>query len=216
MSTHAKNKINKTECTDEIKAHDSLIGGLLDKNIQKNKFISKGIRLDVNDNYSSKNFKKEELESKKDLKNCIKARPHPVDECVGKEIKRQRIMRGMSQNQLATKLGITFQQVQKYEKGTNRIVISRLYQLATVLNVEVRDIMLKLQEDLKNIACDHTVACTSILRDNEEKFIPEFHDNKIDSKEVLMMVRAYTCIKNEKVRNIIYNLVKALSLDNKQ
>ncbi|AHX03242.1 helix-turn-helix family protein [Ehrlichia chaffeensis str. Heartland] len=213
MSTHAKNKINKMEDTDEIKAHDPLIAGLIDKNMQKNKFTNKG----VNDDHTSKNFTKEGVESTKDLKNSTtKIRPHPVDECVGKEIKRQRIMRGMSQNQLANKLGITFQQVQKYEKGTNRIVISRLYQLASVLNVEVRDIMLKLQEDLKNISCDHTVASTSTLKDNEEKFIPEFHDSKIDSKEVLMMVRAYTCIKNEKVRNIIYNLVKALSLDNKQ
>ncbi|AHX04921.1 helix-turn-helix domain-containing protein [Ehrlichia japonica] len=209
--------MNKTEYTDEIKAHDPLICDLINKNIQETKSISKGIRLDINDDYTSKSFKKEEIECTKESKNSTtKVRPHPVDECVGKEIKRQRIMRGMSQNQLANKLGITFQQVQKYEKGTNRIVISRLYQLATVLNVEVRDIMLKLQEDLKSISCDHTVACTPILKENEEKFIPELHDNNIDSKEVLMMVRAYTCIKNEKVRNIIYNLVKALSLDSKQ
>ena len=214
MSIHAKNKQNKPEYANEIKAHDPLIEDLIEKNIQQHKFTGEGIRLDVDD-YASKNFKKESAESTKELKSATKVRPHPVDECVGKEIKRQRIMRGMSQNQLANKLGITFQQVQKYEKGTNRIVISRLYQLASVLNVEVRDIMLKLQEDLKNISCDNPITPPHALRDNEEKFLPEFNDSKIDSKEVLMMVRAYTCIKNEKVRNIIYNLVKALSLDNK-
>ena len=214
MSIHAKNKQNKPEYANEIKAHDPLIEDLIEKNIQQHKFTGEGIRLDVDD-YASKNCKKEGAESTKELKSATKVRPHPVDECVGKEIKRQRIMRGMSQNQLANKLGITFQQVQKYEKGTNRIVISRLYQLASVLNVEVRDIMLKLQEDLKNISCDNPITPPHALRDNEEKFLPEFNDSKIDSKEVLMMVRAYTCIKNEKVRNIIYNLVKALSLDNK-
>ena len=214
MSIHAKNKQNKPEYANEIKAHDPLIEDLIEKNIQQHKFTGEGIRLDVDD-YASKNFKKEGAESTKELKSATKVRPHPVDECVGKEIKRQRIMRGMSQNQLANKLGITFQQVQKYEKGTNRIVISRLYQLASVRNVEVRDIMLKLQEDLKNISCDNPITPPHALRDNEEKFLPEFNDSKIDSKEVLMMVRAYTCIKNEKVRNIIYNLVKALSLDNK-
>ena len=199
MSIHAKNKQNNTEYIDRIKAQNHMIDELCQKNTQK--------QHNLNDDDVLKN-------STKETKNTVtKARPHPVDECVGKEIKRQRIMRGMSQNQLANKLGITFQQVQKYEKGTNRIVISRLYQLASVLNVEVRDIMLKLQEDLKNISCNNDVSSTPNLKDNEEKFIPEFQDSKIDSKEVLMMVRAYTCIKNEKVRNIIYNLVKALSAD---
>ena len=194
MSIHAKNKTNKLDYTSGIK-EQSLV---FDRSITEN------------------NFDKENIESMTVQKSITpKSKPHPVDECVGKEIKRQRIMRGMSQNQLANKLGITFQQVQKYEKGTNRIVISRLYQLASVLNVEVRDIMLKLQEDLKNISCDNNTVSVPNLRDNEERFVTEFHDSKIDSKEVLMMVRAYTCIKNEKVRNIIYNLVKALSIDNK-
>ncbi|WDM85439.1 helix-turn-helix domain-containing protein [Ehrlichia sp. JZT12] len=201
MSTHAKNKQNNTEYTDKIKAQDHIIDELGEKNVQQK--------------HNSKDEDALNNPAKEPKNTTTKARPHPVDECVGKEIKRQRIMRGMSQNQLANKLGITFQQVQKYEKGTNRIVISRLYQLASVLNVEVRDIMLKLQEDLKNISCDNDVASIPHLKENEEKFLPEFHDSKIDSKEVLMMVRAYTCIKNEKVRNIIYNLVKALSLDNK-
>ncbi|QGR02921.1 helix-turn-helix domain-containing protein [Ehrlichia ruminantium] len=197
MSIHAKNKTNKLDYPNEMKAESPIFEGSITEDIQNN-------------------FNKENLESIAVQKSTTpKSRPHPVDECVGKEIKRQRIMRGMSQNQLANKLGITFQQVQKYEKGTNRIVISRLYQLASVLNVEVRDIMLKLQEDLKNISCGSDTAPIPNLKDNEEKFVPEFHDNKIDSKEVLMMVRAYTCIKNEKVRNIIYNLVKALSTDNK-
>ncbi|CAH58593.1 helix-turn-helix transcriptional regulator [Ehrlichia ruminantium] len=197
MSIHAKNKTNKLDYANEIKAQSPIFNRSVTEDTQNN-------------------FNKNNIESMSGQKSTTpKSRPHPVDECVGKEIKRQRIMRGMSQNQLANKLGITFQQVQKYEKGTNRIVISRLYQLASVLNVEVRDIMLKLQEDLKNISCGNDIVSTPSLKDNEEKFVPEFHDSKIDSKEVLMMVRAYTCIKNEKVRNIIYNLVKALSTDNK-
>ncbi|KJV69425.1 helix-turn-helix family protein [Candidatus Neoehrlichia lotoris str. RAC413] len=146
-----------------------------------------------------------------------KTKPHPVDQYVGREIKKQRIIKGMSQNQLASKLGITFQQVQKYEKGTNRIVISRLYELTKVLGIGVIDVISKVQLNINHTTSDNNEICSNILRDNNESFIPELnHDNTIDSKEILMLVRAYTCIKNDKTRNVVYNLIKSLSTNNNE
>lgn len=61
--------------------------------------------------------------------------PHPIDVHVGSRVKLRRLMLGMSQEQLGAKLGLTFQQVQKYERGANRIGASRLWRLCQVLDV---------------------------------------------------------------------------------
>src|ERR1044072_4777935 len=66
-----------------------------------------------------------------------KKEPNPADEHVGARVRMRRVMLGMSQEKLADGLGLTFQQVQKYEKGSNRIGASRLQQIALVLRVPV-------------------------------------------------------------------------------
>ncbi len=63
--------------------------------------------------------------------------PHPVDVHVGQRVRERRILLGMSQQKLGAALGITFQQVQKYEKGTNRIGCSRLFDLSEAQNVPI-------------------------------------------------------------------------------
>ena len=63
--------------------------------------------------------------------------PDPIDKYVGSRIRMRRIMLGMSQEKLGDALGLTFQQIQKYEKGTNRVGASRLQQIADVLQVHV-------------------------------------------------------------------------------
>ena len=64
-------------------------------------------------------------------------RPNPIDVHVGSRVRFRRMLLGMSQEKLAEKLGLTFQQIQKYEKGINRIGASRLFDLAQVLSVPV-------------------------------------------------------------------------------
>lgn len=64
-------------------------------------------------------------------------KPHPIDVHVGGRARFARLRQGMSQGSLANAAGVTFQQIQKYEKGTNRISASRLFELATALNVDV-------------------------------------------------------------------------------
>ena len=65
------------------------------------------------------------------------AGPHPIDIMVGKRVRLRRLQRSMSQTELAVKVGVTFQQVQKYEKGTNRISCSRLSEMAEALDVPI-------------------------------------------------------------------------------
>ena len=67
----------------------------------------------------------------------IKKTPNPVDSHVGSRVRMRRVLIGMSQEKLGEALGITFQQIQKYEKGTNRIGASRMQQIATVMAVPV-------------------------------------------------------------------------------
>ena len=63
--------------------------------------------------------------------------PNPVDRYVGSRVRMRRIMLGMSQEKLGVALGLTFQQVQKYEKGTNRVGASRIQQISEILRVPV-------------------------------------------------------------------------------
>ena len=63
--------------------------------------------------------------------------PNPVDRYVGSRVRMRRIMLGMSQEKLGEALGLTFQQIQKYEKGTNRVGASRIQQIADILQVPV-------------------------------------------------------------------------------
>jgi transcriptional regulator with XRE-family HTH domain len=62
---------------------------------------------------------------------------HPIDRHVGQRVRIARLARGMSQSALAEEVGLTFQQIQKYEKGTNRISASRLFQFAQILGVDI-------------------------------------------------------------------------------
>ncbi len=65
-------------------------------------------------------------------------KPHPVDVHVGARVRQRRVLQGMTQTDLANALGLTFQQVQKYENGRNRISASRLFELSQVLDVPIQ------------------------------------------------------------------------------
>ena len=78
-----------------------------------------------------------------------KKQPHPVDVAVGKKLKELRTMHRMSQSDVAGKLGLSFQQIQKYETGSNRISASRLYELSNILSVCVSDFFSELGQVAK-------------------------------------------------------------------
>lgn len=68
----------------------------------------------------------------------MERQPNPIDIHVGSRVRMRRILVGMSQEKLGEEIGLTFQQIQKYEKGSNRISASRLYQISRILNVPVQ------------------------------------------------------------------------------
>ena len=135
--------------------------------------------------------------------------PHFIDQIIGKEIKQKRIMRGMSQLDLATKLGITFQQIQKYERGINRVVVSRLYDLARALSIDVREFFLAFPGN--GSVCSVLGEANSLNNELQEDDSTFCYNYGITGKEILMLVRSYTSIANAKVRDSVYTLVKSLA-----
>lgn len=124
---------------------------------------------------------------------------HPVDVHVGRRLKSKRIMLGMSQEDLGQETGVTFQQIQKYERGLNRIGSSRLYEFSRILDIPVSFFFEGLYDDEEKKA---QVA-------KEEKQLFE-HEN-LANKEVLGLIRAYNGIEDPQIRKKIYALTKSLS-----
>lgn len=128
---------------------------------------------------------------------------NPIDAHVGARVRLRRMMVGMSQERLGELLGVTFQQVQKYEKGANRIGASRLYEVSQILQVPVQFFFDDLPSDgEKPIARPHGV------QDNDaEPFLMDF----VAKPEGLALNQAYMRIKDAKVRRPILDLVRAVA-----
>ncbi len=151
----------------------------------------------------------------------VKKMPHPVDTYVGRRMKFCRVIKGMSQEDLGKAVGITFQQVQKYEKGNNRVGASRLYQFSKVLEVQVGYFFSGVDADIGHDNCSmHEVLDNHAgrLHDNREEFkydkLSSESENIVVSykgKEVLSLIKAYSSIKDQTIRNKILSLIKTLS-----
>jgi transcriptional regulator with XRE-family HTH domain len=128
-----------------------------------------------------------------------KKRPNPVDIHVGSRVRLRRNMIGMSQEKLGEQLGITFQQVQKYEKGTNRIGASRLQAISTILDVPVSFFF----EDAPDVG--HGSA-RGFEESNSTQYVVDF----LNSSEGIQLNRAFVKISDPQVRRKVVDLVKAL------
>ncbi|MET2828815.1 helix-turn-helix transcriptional regulator [Mesorhizobium sp. PAMC28654] len=131
-----------------------------------------------------------------------KKKPNPIDIHVGSRIRLRRNMLGMSQEKLGENLGITFQQIQKYEKGTNRVGASRLQAIASILGVPVAFFF----EDAPG---QEASGNRGFAEDSSMSFAVEF----CGSPEGLQLNRAFVKITDMKVRRKIIELVKSLSSD---
>lgn len=129
-----------------------------------------------------------------------KKQPNPIDVHVGSRIRLRRTMLGMSQEKLGESLGITFQQVQKYEKGTNRVGASRLQHISGVLGVPVSFFF----EDAPG---EGGGTETGGLQEPSSAYVVNF----LSSAEGLQLNRAFMKISNLKVRRRVIDLVKALA-----
>lgn len=127
-----------------------------------------------------------------------KKKPNPIDMHVGGRIRLRRNMLGISQEKLGESLGITFQQIQKYEKGTNRVGASRLQAISAVLEVPVAFFF----EDAPGGAAN-----TNFAEDASTTYVVDF----LSSTEGLRLNRAFVKIADPKVRNRIIDLVRALA-----
>ncbi len=128
--------------------------------------------------------------------------PNPVDVNVGTRVRLRRTLLGMTQTGLGQAIGLTFQQVQKYERGVNRIGSSRLYDLARVLDVPVNFFF---DEMPKEIASKSGAGSSGAVAGAEE-----FDPDIVSKRETLELVRAYYKIGSPQVRKRLFEMVKAL------
>lgn len=129
-----------------------------------------------------------------------KKKPNPIDVHVGSRVRLRRNMLGMSQEKLGEALGITFQQIQKYEKGANRVGASRLQAIATVMNVPVSFFF----EDAPG---ESGAVIRGLSEEGSTAYVVDF----LNSAEGLQLNRAFVKISDPKVRRKIIDLVKSLT-----
>ena len=118
--------------------------------------------------------------------------PHPLDVALGSRIRLRRRELGLSQEQLARQIGITFQQVQKYEHGTNRVSFSRLVEIAQALRCSVMDIVGDLDKSKTSSLFSRHVA-------------------RLNEPGAAELLEAYSAIQSPKHRRAILNLAKQLA-----
>jgi transcriptional regulator with XRE-family HTH domain len=130
-------------------------------------------------------------------------KPNPIDVQVGSRVRLRRNMLGLSQEKLGELIGLTFQQVQKYERGANRIGASRLYQLSRVLDVPV------------NFFYDSTdpVRAPAIPTGFAEPPAEAFAADPLRQRESIDLVDAYFAIADPAVRRRLFEVAKALAAE---
>lgn len=122
--------------------------------------------------------------------------PNPVDVHVGARVRMRRMLIGMSQEKLGDSLGLTFQQVQKYEKGSNRIGASRLYQIGSVLGVPIEFFFEGLERGQPVDGAGHGA---------------QFDTELLSSAEGIQLNSAFFAISDPRLRKRILDLVKVLA-----
>jgi transcriptional regulator with XRE-family HTH domain len=132
-----------------------------------------------------------------------KKQPNPIDIHVGSRVRLRRMMLGMSQEKLGESLGITFQQIQKYEKGTNRIGASRLQHIARVLNVPVSFFF----EDAP--ATPNEAKRNGVAEPEQTTYVVDF----LSSAEGIQLNKAFVRIKDAKLRRRVIELVRGMAGD---
>lgn len=131
-------------------------------------------------------------------------RPSPIDVHVGARVRLRRTLLGLSQEKLGDALGLTFQQVQKYERGINRIGASRLFDLSRVLDVPIGFFF----DDMPDTVGGQSQARRHFgLAEHQEGF----DDETLHRRETLELVRAYYRINDPSVRKRVFELIKSLT-----
>lgn len=125
--------------------------------------------------------------------------PNPTDKHVGSRVRMRRMMLGMSQEKLGDALGLTFQQVQKYEKGTNRIGASRLYQMSEILQVPV------------SFFFEGAPSPSGRSSGMGEVPSPAYVSDFLATSDGLALTKAFVQIRDGKLRRRVVDLVEAIA-----
>jgi transcriptional regulator with XRE-family HTH domain len=125
--------------------------------------------------------------------------PNPVDKHVGSRVRMRRLMLEMSQERLGEALGLTFQQVQKYEKGTNRIGASRIQQICDILQIPV--------SFLFEGAPGGSINAEGLIEPPSPAYVSDF----LATSEGLALTRAFTRIADAKLRRAIVDMVEHIA-----
>lgn len=129
---------------------------------------------------------------------------HPIDTHVGKRLRQRRTILGLSQEAVGNAIGVTFQQIQKYERGVNRIGSSRLFEFSKILSVPVAYFF----DDMVTVPVASESAPVAGVA---EEVAAPFEHEKMYSRETLEMMRAYYRISDPKVRKRVFELIKTLA-----
>jgi transcriptional regulator with XRE-family HTH domain len=130
--------------------------------------------------------------------------PSPVDVHVGARVRLRRTLLGMSQEKLGNAVGLTFQQIQKYERGANRIGASRLFDLSCVLDVPVQFFFDDMESEPASSRYEPALADIGGNSEPPER-------DPMAKRETLELVRAYYRIPDAQLRRRIFDLAKALA-----
>ena len=136
-------------------------------------------------------------------KTITKKIPNPIDRHVGSRVRMRRVLVGMSQEKLGEALSLTFQQVQKYEKGTNRIGASRLQQISRILGVPVEYFFEGAPQSQDRIAAN------GFGEVSDTTYVADF----LATNEGVQLNKAFVRIKDPKLRRKVVELVSAMAGD---
>ncbi|HER27245.1 MAG TPA: XRE family transcriptional regulator [Rhodospirillales bacterium] len=129
--------------------------------------------------------------------------PRPVDVHVGLRLRQRRTLLGISQEKLGAAVDLTFQQIQKYERGANRVSASRLFEFSRILDVTISYFFDQMPDQVADSHLIEQPGLADKIQENIER-------DPLVRRETLELVRAYYKIADPKVRKRIYELVKAV------
>jgi transcriptional regulator with XRE-family HTH domain len=130
--------------------------------------------------------------------------PNPVDIHVGARLKTQRSLKGFSQERLADSIGLTFQQIQKYERGANRVSASRLYQFSKILNVPISYFF----DDFRDNSAP-SYAEYGFAEGDQAGF--DIDQTVLAKRETLELIRVYYSIPDAKLRKDLMKVLKSMA-----
>lgn len=131
-----------------------------------------------------------------------KGRANSIDEHVGLQLRQRRALLGLSQERLAEQVGITFQQIQKYENGANRVSASRLYEFSKVLEIPVNFFF-------DDYGSNENRLAGGFGESDQAGF--EGHEDVMRRKETLELIRTYYSIQDPKLRKDLFKLVRSMA-----